>query len=369
MNSDYPLKHKSIGEIHMVKKIVIKLLPNSMKSYLVRMKILSKYKKILKQSNDTEKKIFLLSVPNHGNLGDQAIIKAQKKYLEDKFPQYQVICIYTFELRLGVKYFKEIINNHIICIPGGGFLGTLWKSEDDIVNEIISNFSENKIIIFPQSIYYDNNEDGEKVLRDNQAVYGAHKALYICTRDSNSYAFTNQHFKNNTILKTPDIVLYLQEARKGIERKGALFCIRKDKESILSNDIQKEKVIECMKEKFGTVMFTDTVINMEVKEEDREEQLQIKWDEFRKSEVVITDRLHGMIFAAITETPCVALNNISKKVEGVYEWIKELEYITFVNDINEVETAVEKVIKSKNRSYYPEMLQKEFEKIEACIKE
>ena len=47
-----------------------------------------------------------------------------------------------------------------------------------------------------------------------------------------------------------------------------------------------------------------------------------------------------MIFAAITETPCIAIGNYNYKVKGVYDWISELNYIYFVEDI---ETAKEKI--------------------------
>ncbi len=44
---------------------------------------------------------------------------------------------------------------------------------------------------------------------------------------------------------------------------------------------------------------------------DRMEELNSKFAEFLSSGLVITDRLHGMIFAAITGTPCIALDNKS----------------------------------------------------------
>ncbi len=58
---------------------------------------------------------------------------------------------------------------------------------------------------------------------------------------------------------------------------------------------------------------TDTVINKNVSKRTRDEELRKKWDQFSKSGLVITDRLHGMIFAAITGTPCIAIDNKSKK--------------------------------------------------------
>ena len=51
---------------------------------------------------------------------------------------------------------------------------------------------------------------------------------------------------------------------------------------------------------------------------------------------MITDRLHGMVFCAITGTPCIVLSNNHHKVKGTYEWIKHLDYIKYVTDIAEV---------------------------------
>ena len=43
---------------------------------------------------------------------------------------------------------------------------------------------------------------------------------------------------------------------------------------------------------------------------------------------MITDRLHGMIFAAITGTPCVVLQNNNHKIKATYEsWLRPLKHI------------------------------------------
>ena len=63
----------------------------------------------------------------------------------------------------------------------------------------------------------------------------------------------------------------------------------------------------------------------------REFFLNKKLDEFAKAEIVITDRLHGMIFATITGTPCIAFDNLSNKVSGVYEWIMDQSYVKCID--------------------------------------
>lgn len=64
---------------------------------------------------------------------------------------------------------------------------------------------------------------------------------------------------------------------------------------------------------------------------------------------MITDRLHGMIFCAITGTPCVVINSKSPKVRDCYEWIKDLDYIQFCDDIDNLSAAMQTVSKGSHR--------------------
>ena len=48
-----------------------------------------------------------------------------------------------------------------------------------------------------------------------------------------------------------------------------------------------------------------------------------------KAKVMITDRLHGMIFSYITGTPCIVLPCSGPKIEYSYRFIKNCEYIRF----------------------------------------
>ena len=52
-----------------------------------------------------------------------------------------------------------------------------------------------------------------------------------------------------------------------------------------------------------------------------------------------------MVFAALSGTPCVALDNISKKVSGVYDgWMKPLSYVRVIKDADELKVAVREVL-------------------------
>ena len=44
-----------------------------------------------------------------------------------------------------------------------------------------------------------------------------------------------------------------------------------------------------------------------------------KLKEFAGAQLVITDRLHGMVFCYLTNTPCIVFSNYNHKVLGTYE--------------------------------------------------
>ena len=88
-----------------------------------------------------------------------------------------------------------------------------------------------------------------------------------------------------------------------------------------------------------------------------------KYIKFRECELVITDRIHGMIFAAITGTPCIAMSNYNHKVKGTYKWIEPLEYIKFAENINDIPKLIDELKKFKDIKYDNKFLMKYYNKI------
>ena len=68
-----------------------------------------------------------------------------------------------------------------------------------------------------------------------------------------------------------------------------------------------------------------------------------------------------MIFAAITGTPCIALSNY--KIKGTYQWILDLEYIKFTDDIGKISELMDDLKKVKNIKYDNKFLMKYYNKI------
>jgi pyruvyl transferase EpsI len=93
---------------------------------------------------------------------------------------------------------------------------------------------------------------------------------------------------------------------------------------------------------YDEITMYETSVNME----NRARHVRDKLQEFASGRLVITDRLHGMLFAVITSTPCIAIDNCSHKVSGTYGWLKSIPFVQLVTDISEIENAVDVVMHS-----------------------
>ena len=118
------------------------------------------------------------------------------------------------------------------------------------------------------------------------------------------------------------------------DRNGCLICLRNDCEKTLS-DSNSTNLHSLLLNYFEKVEFTDTVKPYKIHFRDRYKEVYEKLLDFSKAEVIVTDRLHGMIFAFLTNTPCIILNSKSPKLKGCYEWIKKSKNLIFLDDYDE----------------------------------
>lgn len=299
-----------------------------------------------------EKKIIYMLVPTHGNMGDQAIALATKQFLQNKFSDYKIIEINREDTNKYLLAIKKFINeDDIFILHGGGNMGNLYPIEEEDRRIIIDKITKNKIISMTQTINFSNDLNGLQELNKSKKIYNKNKNLILIAREMVSYKNMKQNFTNK-ILLNPDIVFYLNNKlnNKNIKRKYIMTCLRNDKEGVLGKD--KEKLISNLKNKYSNLLIYDTVIDRKVTKEKREEELNNMFDKFFGARVVITDRLHGMVFCAITKTPCIVTKSLDHKVTGTYEWIKDLNYIKLVDNLiyDEVEEIIEELNSIKEYS-------------------
>ena len=111
----------------------------------------------------------------------------------------------------------------------------------------------------------------------------------------------------------------------------------------------------------------DMCRNYAIRIADRDKELEKQYNAFRSAELVVTDRLHGMVFSAITGTPCIVIDSKSPKVKGCYEWLKQLDYIRFCDDATKLTDIYESMPKG-NQQYDNSSLMPYFEQLANDLK-
>ena len=303
----------------MIKNFIKNILIKAKYPALTRKKFAGKVDGVSKR-----KRLIMIGTPNFGNLGDHAIAEAETKFIADFFPEYEYIeisfLLYKYD-KAGIL--QRINSDDVILLHGGGYLGTLWVSAQEMVEDVVDTFKENQIILFPQTIFFDSSMEASEIYERSKNIYEKHPRFTMFLRDLASYHFAQENYPKINIVLVPDIVTYLEES-ESYDRNGVLLCMRNDKEKVNYSEFLRnvENILESESINFE---YTDTNLDMKIDEYSRDMYLQSKFEEFSKAKLVITDRLHGMLFCLITGTPCLALNNISKKVEGAYYWLSDNE--------------------------------------------
>lgn len=311
----------------------------------------------------------IFGTPLHGNLGDHAIIYSEIYFLR-KNGIKNIFEVSTYEDEICFDYIcKKLKKDARIFVTGGGSIGSQWIEEEKFIRKVIKSFPDNKIVIFPQTVYYSDDEKGKKELEISKKIYNEHKMLSLCLREKVSYEFCKSNFQNINLVLVPDIVLCLYGKKfKQVNRKDdILICFRHDAEKKMSNK-EFENVTSILR-KYGDLVYTDTVVKKVIYPFTRKKFLFDKLTEFSRSKLVVTDRLHGMIFAAITKTPCIVFSNYNHKVKGVYSWIKDLNYIVYMEDEDELEEKANSLLKLYEKDFNTINLEIKFNDLEKLIKE
>lgn len=308
-------------------------------------------------SHSDKKRIYLFEVPLHNNLGDQAIVHAQLQFLKKIVPNYDIKIIYEGLYDSAIKKIKEQLKKgDIIAIHGGGNMGDVWENYEVERQRVVSAFAgtTNKIISFPQSYNFTNTSKGDILRNQAKNVYSDTSNLFLFARESLSLQnMTNNFNVKNRIGFVPDIVLSLDKRNVNINRINVMTILRSDREALENKT--KNEILTYLKINYTNVIKSDTTtsyIPNIISQRTRNKLLNSKWREFSSSKIVITDRLHGMIFSYITGTPAIVFDNQNHKVRNSYnDWLIDVDYIHFADDYSNEELE-ELIIKYNNTSNF-----------------
>lgn len=164
----------------------------------------------------------LPDLPYYSNVGDLLIWEGMERFLKDNGTEILWrSSISTFE-------YKPLPEDVTICLVGGGNFGDLWRGMQDFKCKIVKLYPKNRIVVFPQSVCYDDSQ----LCKDDADVFAAHSEVYICVRDKKSFDFLKKNFPTCNILLVPDMALYIEFDKIQTKTNRILFLKRDDKESI-----------------------------------------------------------------------------------------------------------------------------------------
>ncbi|MDF2943975.1 MAG: glycosyl transferase family 2 [Herbinix sp.] len=298
----------------------------------------------------SKRRIFLIGSEDFSNLGEHHIAISEIEYLQTIFPEYAITEITASEYSVVHHILPFIIKRRdLICMPGGGDRGNANSHAVKIQRDIMMKYRNNRIVIFPQVINYDSSKDGINQLGKDQRIIKKCKNLTVCVREQHSYELAKQYFDCNVVL-IPDMVLYSNYNSLQFVRKGAILLLQNDIEGVLSKEdkIFIEKVVQ---QQTRNIQFNDIQLISNISIFDRKEVVHTFIRKLAQTELVVTNRLYGMLFCAITRTPCIALFEHNYKIDGVYEWISKLGYIMIIRNCSELEEAVHKLSRIDKKEY------------------
>jgi pyruvyl transferase EpsO len=166
----------------------------------------------------------LIDFPNHGNVGDSAIWLGEIAYLKSRKCKIKYICDSN---NYNQAALHAAVGKSLILLHGGGNFGNLYPNHQKLKEKVISNFPDNRIVQFPQSIHF---ADASNLAR-SQAILAQHRDFHFVVRDTASLKLAQQHYSNPTYL-CPDMamMLDLKPLQSQLKASDAVILSRTDEE-------------------------------------------------------------------------------------------------------------------------------------------
>ena len=329
-------------------------------------------KKIKKRYISLKNKIYFLvsknalvfGMPFHSNAGDQAQSYCIELWIKQNYPDYKIRWFDALSMNHSgyhelTKLKKIVKKSDLIFLHSGYHTTDLYMLEEKLQRNVIQSFPEKQIVILPQTINYQTQEERNNSIQ----IYNNHDNIVLFCRDNTSYELAKQIFYNCKLYLFPDIVTSLIGKRKyNYNRKGVLLCFRNDKEAYIKKEEKKE--ISQKISKIDYVETTDTTldVNADYFIQHRGQVLEDLWDYYSHFRVVITDRYHGTIFSLIANTPVIVLPSTDHKLQSGVEWFPDSykEYISFCSDMDFIEKYVLQVYKNEYSYELPSYFQERY---------
>lgn len=283
------------------------------------------------------KKVVIALAGFYQNLGDMALTYAQKRFIETTLPDYDVLLFPASHTYSRMRALKRIVGpDDIITTIAGGNMDDVYSSLENARRYVVRSFPNHPIISFPQTFAFTDTPGGKRALRRSARTYGAHRRLTVFGREPQSLELMKAGLRGTRVEGCPDVVLSLGEEQAYTGRSGIMLTVRDDKEMLLTSG-ERQGIQRIIESKTDDILVRDTVdvALSGCQPNTFENSLRDFWDLLRSRRVVVTDRLHGMIFCVNTKTPVVVLPNSNHKIRGTYDaWLSGHSYVRYLDSFS-----------------------------------
>ena len=274
-------------------------------------------KSVLPQSRP----LVYLDYPVHNNVGDLLIHQGADAFLEDH--GYSVLGRFSMHdftrrgrsdetsvvLKPSIRDLDLLVKRGCtIVLHGGGNFGDVWPQFQMFRELIITRYPDTPIVVLPQTIHFNSNQRRER----SAHLLSAHRKLFIFVRDRESLAFVQEANAGGELM--PDMAHQLWD-RPGFAvagpEAGTLIVRRRDRESRNAGDTAHfdwdelnrgaSRVTLRALRRWQTIdnPLRHLVSNYALWLIYRDRLVARAVARFRPYAMIDTDRLHGMILAAL----------------------------------------------------------------------
>jgi pyruvyl transferase EpsO len=287
-----------------------------------------------------------LDLPYHYNIGDTLIWEGEESFL--KILPHK--CLYKSSFDTYI--YGKIPDKAVVLIHGGGNFGDVWRILQEFHLNIVAQYPNNKIIVFPQTVHYDSLE----LLRQDAEIMSKHKNLTICARDNVSYEMLKKYFVKNNILLLPDMAFCINPKKLDKYRKKTVKDIllfkRTDHEisteitdyehyitekgkieirewpsieqryivnALLYRISLKTNLLKRAKDMYADMIYRPFLVRLGV-------------EFLSKYRHIYTTRLHGAILSVLLDKPVNIFDNSYGKNSSFYNtWLSDVENIKIIH--------------------------------------
>jgi pyruvyl transferase EpsO len=293
-------------------------------------------------------RVALIDFPNTANVGDSAIYLGAIACLASLgVPRPRFICdLRTYD---RAELARRIGSSGIILLAGGGSFGDVWSAPQELREEVVRAFPDNRIVQLPQTIHFERPE----ALSRAKATLNAHRNLTLLVRDQRSLDLARNEFVAPSLL-CPDTAFALGPLRRPIApARARLWLLRTDKEARteeppIANEHRADwldeppMVLRALSYRLMGALRRQRLtpfarpLLMRLYDPLARQRVRRGLAMLASAEVVITDRMHGHILCMLLGIPHVLLDNNYGKLSSFYRtWTAHLHDVRWADSPTE----------------------------------